>query len=312
MGTRHFQLGRKLARLDAYVRNNGPVDCLIVGSSVADLGFDPQAFREGYKQASGQDIRCFNFAIDASTAVSSAAIAKILIEDYQPRILFYGTEARDYAVPSDDMDPAVILESNWVRYRQGDFSLDGWLLEHSYLYRYRFLLFRLSRFYLEDTLRSQTLDYEIRADGFTPLTKVSTYIHDPPDPDDDSFEITYNLSLYASYEILDENLNALEDIMAYNGQDTQVIVIEMPVADGLYFFFGDGSDDHQRFLSKVDEIAKENQVPFWQTTTLDMIPDEGWFDYTHVNVTGAAILSNWLGQRVSESESEGNIVISTN
>jgi hypothetical protein len=310
MGSSHYQIGRKLARLDAIVENSGPIDCLIVGSSMVDVGFDPRSFREGYKNGGEQDIRCFNFGIDASTAASSAAIAKVLIDDYQPRLLIYGTDARDYAVPSEDKDPAVILESNWIRYRTGHFTLDGWLLEHSYLYRYRFILSGLSRFDLEDTLRSQTrLTFEIRSDGFTPLTTVATYINDQPDPQDDSFEVTYNTRLFSSYKILEENLTALENIMSYNEQGTQVIIIEMPVSDGLFYFFGNGTDDFQRFTAQVDQLANAHQVPFWQTTTLDMIPDDGWFDYSHLNTTGAAIFSNWLGQQVSTAENEGAIVI---
>ena len=311
MGSRHYQLGRKLARLEADIKSNGPIDCLIIGSSMVDVGFDPYAFRAGYKQANDQDIRCFNFGIDASTAASAAAIAQILIEDYQPSLLIYGTDARDYVVPAADKDPAVILESNWIRYRLGHFSLDGWLIEHSYFYRYRYYLYRLSRLWLEDTLRSQThLKYEITADGFTPLTTVSAYINDPPDPQDDSFEVTYNFRLFSSYEMLAENLAALEKIMSYNGDRTQVIITEMPVADGLFYFFGNGKDDHQRFLAQVEQLAQAHEVPFWQTDTLDMIPEDGWFDYSHVNTTGATIFSTWLGQQVGEAVNRGAFVIS--
>jgi hypothetical protein len=144
------------------------------------------------------------------------------------------------------------------------------------------------------------------------LTTVSTYIHDAPDPKDDSFEVTYNFRLFSNYEMLEENLTALEEIMAYNGQGIQVVVVEMPVADGLYYFFGNGQEDHQQFLSRIDTIAIANDVPFWQTTSLDMIPEDGWFDYSHVNFTGATVLSNWLGQQVSKAEDEGAIVVSSN
>lgn len=301
MGSRHYQLGRKLARLNASIHNEGPVDCLIIGSSMVDVGFNPEIFQEGFKQIVGQDIRCFNFGIDASTAASAAAIAHILIEDYHPRLLFYGTDPRDYAVPQTENDPAVILQSNWVRYRTGHFSLDGWLIQHSYLYRYRNLLFRLSRFYQEDTLRSQTRTYEITSTGFTPLTTVATYINDPPDPHDDSYEVTYNFRIFSTYTMQSENLAALEKILSYNGLETQIIIIEMPVADGLFFFFGNGRDDHQRFLNQINQLAQEHGVPFWQTSSLKMIPDDGWADYSHLNATGATIFSYWLGQQVGSA-----------
>ena len=310
MGSRHYQLGRKLVRLDALIKHEGPIDCLIIGSSMVDVGFDPQAFQEGYKQASGQDIRCFNFGIDASTAASAAAIAQMLVEDYQPRLLIYGTDARDYAVSPEDKEPAVILESDWIQYRLGQFSLNGWLIEHSYFRRYRDHLFRLSRFQLESLRSHATTDFGIMPDGFTPLAKVSTYINDPPDLQDDSFEVRYNHKIFSSYEMLAENLDALEKIMAHNQPGTQLIVTEMPVADGLFYFFGSGKDDYQRFVAQVDKLAKAHQVPFWQTDALEMIPDNGWFDYSHLNTIGAAIFSHWLGQQVGEAVMQGSIVLS--
>jgi hypothetical protein len=99
--------------------------------------------------------------------------------------------------------------------------------------------------------------------------------------------------------------------MDHNRQGTQVIVTEMPVADGLFYFFGNGQDDHQRFLAQVDQLAKAHEVPFWQTDALDMIPDDGWFDYSHVNTAGAAIFSNWLGQQVGEAVNQGTFELST-
>jgi hypothetical protein len=307
LGSRHYQLGYKLILLDA-AQKNGPVDCIAVGSSIIDVGFDPDAFHEGYREETGRDIHCFNFGIDASTAASTAALARIIVEDYHPRLLIIGTDARDYAVPREDHDPSVVLNSPWVAYRQGELSLEGWLLEHSYLYRYRQHLGRLARFQFEDTLWSNTkLTYEILPNGFTPLDKVSTYINNPPDPGDDSFEVTYYTRIYSSYQMLPENLDALESITEYNKSGVQVIVVEMPVADGLYYFFGNGASDYNKFLTTVDELATSHHVPFWQTEPLDFIPDNGWVDYSHLNRTGAVIFSTWLGQQVARAEDEGSI-----
>ena len=59
-------------------------------------GFDPRAFASGYREIKGQDIRCFNFGIDSSSAASTHAIARVMLEDYHPRLLIIGTDARDY------------------------------------------------------------------------------------------------------------------------------------------------------------------------------------------------------------------------
>jgi hypothetical protein len=308
MGSRHYQLGHKLALLNALARKTGHVDCIMLGSSMVDTGFDPAAFETAYKRTTGQDIPCFNFGIDAASAASTAALARIIVEDYHPRLLMIGTDPRDYAVPREDPDPSVVLNSPWVAYRQGEFSLEGWLLEHSYLYRYRQHLGRLARFQFEDTLWSNTkLPYEILPNGFTSLDKVSTYINNPPIQGDDSFEVKYYTRIYSSYKMLPENLEGLERITEYNGSGIQVILVEMPVADGLYYFFGNGESDYNKFLTRVDELTTLHYVPFWQTEPLDFIPDNGWVDYSHLNKMGAAIFSTWLGQQVGTEEQQGRI-----
>jgi hypothetical protein len=308
MGSRHYQLGHKLALLEDEVKRNGPIDCIMIGSSIVDVGFEPDSFQTGYHEMAGRDIRCFNFGIDASSAASSSALVKIIIEDYYPRLLIFGTDPRDYAVPSDDRDPAVILNTAWVQYRQGDFSVEGWLQDHSYLHRYRQHFSRLLRFQFEGTLWSEThLTFPILPKGFTPLSKVSTYINDLPSPEDDSYEVSYNTRIYSSYEMLEENFDALETIMNYNDSETQVIVVEMPVSDGLYYFFGNGKADYDRFVFRVNELTSRHNVPFWQTEPLDSIPDDGWSDYSHLNVKGAEIFSTWLGEQVGEAEIRGNI-----
>jgi hypothetical protein len=308
MGSRHYQLGHKLALLNDLVRKTGRVDCIMLGSSMVDTGFDPAAFETGYRELTGRDIHCFNFGIDASSATSTAALMRIVVEDYHPRFLMIGTDPRDYAIPKEDTDSAVVLNTPWVAYRQGDFSLEGWLLDHSYLYRYRQHLGRLARFQFEDTFWSNTkLNFEILPNGFTPLSKVSTYINDPPKPGDDSFEVTYYTRIYSSYRMLPENLKSLESIMNYNETGIPVILVEMPVSDGLYYFFGNREADYDRFLTRVGELATLHHVSFWQTEPLDFIPDNGWVDYSHLNKTGAAVFSTWLGQQVARAEHEGSI-----
>lgn len=122
LGSRHYQLGHKLALLDATVKQSGPIDCIFIGSSVADLGFDPDSFRNSYREVSGRDIHCFNFGIDASTAASTAALARILVEDYRPRLLIFGMDPRDIAVASEEPDPQAVLDTPWIKYRMGAFS----------------------------------------------------------------------------------------------------------------------------------------------------------------------------------------------
>lgn len=310
LGSRHSQLGYKLYLLNAEVKRNGPIDCIMVGSSTVDVGFDPEIFQKAYLDVAGREIRCFNFGIDASSAISVEVLARILIEDYQPRLLIFGTDARDYAVQREDQDTAVVLTSPWIMYRDGFFSLDGWLLDHSYLYRYRQHLARLTRLQFQGTLAQTEMIYKLRLNGMNPVSIVSTYINDPPEPEDDSYEVVYYNRIYSSYQMLDENLGALEKILDHEKSGTRVIVVEMPVSDGLYYFFDNGEADYNRFIARMDELTARYQVPFLRTEPLDFIPDDGWSDYSHLNIAGAQIFSDWLGRQVAVINETGSAGLS--
>lgn len=300
MGSRHFELGWKLALLEMLSNREAPIECIAIGSSMVDLGFDPQAFAAGFKGSTGQDIRCFNFGIDALPAAGSAALAGILVKDYRPGILIYGTDARDYSVAREAEDTVVVLDSAWVRYRTGHFSVEGWLLEHFYLYRYRDILSLLARFNFEDARRSGSrLNEQMTSYGFTPYSTVGTYVYDPPNPKDESFQINYYFRLLSDYEMREENLSGLEQIFNENGPSTRVIVVEMPVPAGYFYFFENGKDDYDRFIKQIASLAEGN-VPFLQTTLLDPIPEDGWVDYSHLNRKGASVFSGWLGEKVGE------------
>jgi hypothetical protein len=311
MGSSHYQLGHKLALLDAEIKRNGPVNCLMLGSSMTDASMNPEIFQDAYREVTGRDLHCFNFAINASSAASTAVMARILVEDYDPRLLIIGTDPRDYVLPLDDPDVVAAIDSAWIRYRLGDFSLDGWLTDVSYLYRYRQHISRLLRFTFKDTLWSDTkINYPFLPNGYTPISTVSLNVDSPPDPLDTSYEVTYYSRIYSSYEMLDVNLKALEEVMELNRIGTQVIVVEMPVSDGLYYFFSNGEADYNRYVVRVSELADLHQVPFWRTEPLNLIPDDGWSDYSHLNTTGAEAFSLWLGRQVGDALKQDIIQIS--
>ena len=310
MGSSHYQLGHKLAWLDAQIQQNGPVDCLMLGSSMTDASMNPDIFENAYQAVTGRDLHCFNFGINGSSASSTAVMARILVEDYNPRLLILGTDPRDYALPIDDPDVMAVLDSAWIRYRLGEFSLDGWLTDVSYLYRYRQHISRLLRFEYKDTLWSDTqLNDPFLSNGYTPIKKTNLHVVDPPDLSHASYEVTYYNRIYSAYEMLDVNLTALETIMDYNNMGTQVIVVEMPLSNGLYYFFGNGKADYNRYVAVIRELASLHQAPFWRTEPLDLIPADGWSDYSHLNTIGAEAFSRWLGQRVGEAIEKGTIEI---
>jgi hypothetical protein len=296
MGSRHLELGRKLYLLEAWVKEEGPIECIALGSSIVNLGFDPEAFSRGYEAATGEAIQCFNFALDAMPAVAAAAIADIVVADFQPALLIYGADPRDLAIEAGEEDAAALLDGPWIRYRQGDFQWAGWLLEHSYSYRRSELLGLALKLRLEDVYWEPTWHTRL---GFTPMDGVSLDVNEPADP-------TLSTSAYyydqlGDYALEEENIAGLGRIMSQGGPDLRVLTVEMPVADGYLFYFGDGERDYQRYVSLVRRLSNERQVTFIETRGRDLIPAGGWFDRSHLNNAGASAFGEWLGRQAGST-----------
>jgi hypothetical protein len=301
IGSRHGQFENQLARLERVVEREGPVDCIFLGSSLVWLGVEPETFTQAYKLETGRDIRCFTFGISAMPASAAGPVAKILIHDYKPRLLIYGISARDFAFPIEAEDAAVILETPWVQYRVGHFTIQGWLYEHFYTLRYLLHFHRLLRFDFSP-LENQFGTTPAEWYGFLPknkpitdksLASASEYAH----------EWLYN------YKIWPDDLLGLEQVVQQNDQDVQIIILEMPVPPAHFAYFKNGRSDFEQYVTKVENIVASSQVPFWRTTDLQLIPAEDWWDPSHLNVRGAKIFSEWLGHHVGEAVNQGTISI---
>lgn len=299
IGSRHGQFENKLARLDRVVKRDGPVDCIFLGSSLVWLGVEPETFSQAYKLETGQDIRCFNFGVSAMPANAAGSVAQILVENYRPKLLIYGTSARDFAIPSEAEDAAVILETPWVQYRTGHFTVQGWLYDNFHTLRY------LSHFRRLLMLNFNPLENEFGTSkpeqyGFlpkdTPITDKSLvsareYLH----------EWLYN------YKIWPDNLLGLEQIVNQNSPKTKVIILEMPVPPTHFDYFKNGRQDFDRYTTQVENLLASSKVPFWKTTDEQLIPADGWWDPSHLNADGAKIFSEWLGHRVGQAVRQGEI-----
>ena len=294
MGSSHYQLGEKIRLLEASQRRWGKVGCIAIGSSMVDHGFDPEQFTRSYQDASGQEIKCFNFALNAIPASANGALAKILVDKYQPELLIYGTDARDYAVSMDAEETVAFFDSPWVRYHLGEFNFEGFMLEHSQFYRYSTQLKQLMRFDYERALRQDSRSTSLGYDAdFESATDV-----DMPPPADDSYQYRYMTGLLSDYQMRTENLAGLERILKLESNGTKVVLVEMPVAGGYFYYFGNGKDDYEQFLSQISGLAERYDVPFIHSTLSAPIPNDGWRDYVHLNDRGAKALSSWLGEQI--------------
>jgi hypothetical protein len=306
-GSAHDQFELQLGRLETIVAIEGGVDCIFLGNSMVWRGFDPEVFASAYSDQTGHSMRCFNFGVDGMPASSAGALASILIQDYRPQLLIYGTDARDYAVTAETRDAAVLLDTPWLRYRRGQFSPGGWLYEHIHFSRYRQSLGHLLR--LEKTYLFVSSPRALNKDsyGFTADESVGSYVSSSPREHVDLRTVRYYFSVLSDYRILPENVRGLQEVASYNSPDTEVVIVEMPVPETYMDFFGNGEGDYQQFLSQVQTIAAAHDVPFQQTSALQLIPLDGWVDYSHLNTKGAGIFSRWLGEQLGTMTDRGLI-----
>ena len=296
LGSSHNQLGAKYALLQTLAREVGHVDCIAIGSSTVDQAFNPLVFAAAYQEETGQTPHCFNFAIDALVPTTSHQIAAILTADFQPGLLIVGTDARDLTIAQSDWDATVIADTPWVRYRNGQWNVRGWLTEYVYAYRYGEQIKHLIHANFAEALRPGVP--RAVALGHTPKEVTGWTVASGVAPNQNEILLTYYRDRLGNYHILPENTDGLRRIMQLNSPHTQVIVVEMPVSSAYLDFFQNPDADYNAFLTHVRQLADTYQIPFWTTTELDLVPDNGWYDFGHVNVVGADAFSAWLGHQI--------------
>lgn len=296
LGSRHSQLGAKYAYLSTLLWKTGHIDCIAIGSSTMDQALNPIVFAAAYEVETGKSIRCFNFAIDAIVPSANRYIAEILVEDFSPDLLVVGTDARDFTVAENDRDITVITDTPWVRYRSGKFDILGWLTENVYTYRYAWHLQRMIHGQFDELMRPQVAP-SISL-GQTPEETSAPRVTSFDFPHKDEGLIAYYHERLGNYHVRPENTAGLEEILSMSNGQTQVILVEMPVPAGFFHFFSNPEADYAAFVEHAQILADQNQVLFVRTTGLELIPDNGWFDFSHVNVIGADAFSKWLGHEI--------------
>ncbi|UCG24712.1 MAG: hypothetical protein JSW55_01565 [Chloroflexota bacterium] len=305
-GGQHRHLDIQMGRLEYLTTTEGSIDCLFLGSSMVWRGFDPLAFSDAYKEQAGQDIRCFNFGINGLSAASANALAHILVQEYQPRLLIYGIDARDLTIPREAKEAAVLLDMPWIRFRLGDFSVAGWLIESSHLLRYRSSLFALLRFNHDQALWRSAEPFEKY--GFDPDSNTTEDVSIPPDRQSGSGRVQYAFELLYDFKMLPENLAGLEGIASLDNQTTEVVVVTMPLPKTYLHFFRNGENDYQRFQSQVSETVDLYGASILPVPTMSLLPDDSWVDYGHVNANGAHRFSNWLGRQLGKEVEKEEII----
>ncbi|RJP50546.1 MAG: hypothetical protein C4583_10410 [Anaerolineaceae bacterium] len=287
-----FLFDAKIYQLESQLRRDGTLDCLFLGSSVANSDIDPAIVEQVYREQSGETIHCYNLGLPALTIENATPIAQAVIARFHPKVIIYAILPRDVHDVIANVD--YLERIDWVTYNRGEPSRNGWLVNNSYGWRYfltwRYWLTIPNRAKMEEETRYLT------SKGFQPAMDFrEPYIE--------------NLTMTPARlrEAWDDpqQMQAVKNFIALQQKGVKIIFLEGPA-----YHESDSSDAQtwlaydNEYLPTLVQILESNQIPFWRTESIAIqIPKEHWYDWLHLNQHGAATFSQWLGEMMAENKS---------
>ncbi len=280
----YSELDVKLWRLERFGQTHTP-NCFFMGSSVVDAGLDPDLFAAELERLTGQSLTCFNFGVSGMNPQGNSVLADILMAQYRPALLIYGTTAADYKATQSLARQ--LWDDHWVQFRRDYFSPQGWLLEYSYDYRYLLSMAKLQ----DGTYREDLVEWNraVAADGLRRSSARAGVSQKP------------QTVLLKDYRPDANDLDGLRHILSWRRSGVKMILVEMPVnASFLPYYVEDGLDGYrQRFLAPLQTLAQEEDTPLIQGMALSThIPAQRWEDRLHLNLEGVDQFTRWLAGQV--------------
>jgi hypothetical protein len=284
-----FLFDAKIYALEQQVRRDGSLDCLFIGSSVDNVGIDPETIERVYYERTGETIHCFNIGYPAMTVENAAAFAETVIAKFSPRLIIYTFIPRDLTDVTYTVD--FLEKSPWFQRTDTHPSISSWLVNHSYAYRYyltwRYLLVNQNRAKRLDEIQNLTVK------GFQPVAGIRD-----PYPE----KITLTPEYISQVWSTPRPQQALEKLVALQTKDTRIILVEAPIYRdpqnaGVWIAY------ERDYIPFLEALAQERDVPFWRTDAVSVqIPKPNWYDWLHLNRTGAVTFSQWLGEQMARNK----------
>lgn len=295
VGSESPEFDIKVDRINHLAAEEGGVECILLGSSMVNGGMDPVQLAAAYEAETGRKITCFNFGLSSLVGEVAGPIAELLVKKYHPRLLVLGVSARDFSDKFGEY-ARPLVKVPWVRYINGEFNRMGWLVEHSISFRYYLGLHNWRS--AENRPVIARYQQEIDRLGFQPLPVTNAEVGQ------------LNEVLLTDYSLNPVDVEGFAQALQQNSAQTRLILVEMPVHPDFLPNYVDGSAEayQQKFLDPIAGMARDAGVPLWltQKTLAPQIPDNGWKDRRHLNASGAAAFSLWLGASLAKAEQSGD------
>jgi hypothetical protein len=301
LGIGHHSLDLRLAFLRKLVQEEGPVECIFLGTSQVVMAVNPVLFSTSYKEHNGKEIRGFNLGVEGLTLPSAEALIRIVINLYRPRLIIFGLLpaqfGEQYFRPSEER----ILSNPWIRYQLGEFNWAGWETEHFTFYRY-FLSFRqwLEQPDFYSSLRKK--ESVMSPYGFGNFRNVQSSQGLLPDAERaERFE-----KRLKDFTISPDRLDDFEKILSHS-REIELVVVDMPTHPTFWTYYGRGEADHWETIEEIKKRCKQWGVLFISGDSPLFRPDRLWRQTNHMNALGAELYSRWLGGQVGSAVRDGLI-----
>ncbi len=250
-------------------------------------------------------LNCFNFALMDASASTVAQLVSLLVQDYDFELIIWGLQAHSFYSLAESNEN-YFSESTWIQYRLGDFNFEGWLNEHSYLFRA--LKIYLPLLYFPDSLiqvdasaQTERDRHVIKSPEESGYNAILTYRSSAPlfAPDEDAF-VHYLTSLSAPSHA---DWQAI-DVMGQLSKDNnfRLVLVEFPT------MATDGSS--RAVMAEAAAYAQARGIPFLSTQTIGL-PITAYTDtvesttqhyiHNHFHVSGSILFSGWLGTQIGDA-----------
>lgn len=299
--------------LDSHIAEKGEVNCIFLGSSLVYVGIQPHIFEDAYYRQAGESIRCFTFGVSSATASSIGPLAQILVNRYDPDLLIWGTQARDFTGVANEPE-ALFPSLPWTRYHLGDFNMTGLFEEMSVTYRYlETIPNRLADDDNEESPIPESSQGEANrpdsvvsktAAGYQPLLFFAS--GSPLDSIKQDFEPVRRVETKA-FEAMEGDLEGFTQFLALSTSiGTKLLIVEMPMPTRFYVDYSQApTPTRQQVMQSLRDQANRQGVPFWLAGESDILPVTVYTDPLHMHAMGSFAFSDWLGVQVGETAAAG-------